>query len=291
MTKRTHQGQPGWRPAALALIAAVMSGTAVAQSEALLQSQPGVKELRMAALGDSITRAFNANGPVDHPWNSWATGNSDKVGLFRRGQVKSHAEFLSDLTGRDVLVHNVAKSGATSADLKRQVKLLKGIHLDYATLLIGANNLCGHGASATTSGNADMSAFASEVEDAVTALIRMNPGIKILLVSIPDMPRLQRLGKGTQCESRWNSFGICKMLLGKSATGETIETFTRQWQEANRDLSEIAARHSDHVLYNPTLSEFPFERQHVSELDCFHPNITGQNLLSLETWKTGWWGE
>jgi peptidoglycan-associated lipoprotein len=33
------------------------------------------------AFGDSITRAFNANGPKDHPWNSWATGNSESAEL------------------------------------------------------------------------------------------------------------------------------------------------------------------------------------------------------------------
>ena len=60
---------------------------------------------------------------------------------------------------------------------------------------------------------------------------------------------------------------------------------------ANEDLNLVAAKHPDHVLYNPTLAEYPFERAHLSNVDCFHPNITGQNLLSKETWNTGWWKE
>jgi hypothetical protein len=107
--------------------------------------QDSSEVLHIAAFGDSITRAFNADGPVDHPWNSWATGNSDEVGLFRRGHVKSHAELLSELTGKQVYVHNVAKSGAKSGDLARQVDAVKNIPVHYATMLIGANDLCANG--------------------------------------------------------------------------------------------------------------------------------------------------
>ena len=252
-----------------------------------LQNKPPA--IHMAALGDSITRAFNANGPVDHPWNSWATGNSDEIGLFRRGQVKSHAEYLSEKTGRDVIVYNVAKSGATSADLARQVEALKGRPMDYATILIGANDLCAHRAPPTPDGQADMTPYAPRVEAAVTKLIATNPRIKILLVSIPDMLRLQRLGQGTACQTRWARFGICKMLLGPEATEASIAAFGAQWRAANEDLILIAARYRENVQFNPILAEYPFERSHVSDIDCFHPNIMGQNILSRETWNTGWW--
>jgi lysophospholipase L1-like esterase len=252
-----------------------------------VQNKPPV--IHMAALGDSITRAFNANGPVDHPWNSWATGNSDEIGLFRRGQVKSHAEYLSEKTGRDVIVYNVAKSGATSSDLVRQVEALKGRPMDYATILIGANDLCSHRDPPKPDGQADMTGYAPRVESAVAKLIATNPQIKILLVSIPDMLRLQRLGQGTACQTRWARFGICKMLLGPEATEASIAAFGAQWRAANEDLHLIAARYRDNVQFNPVLSEYPFERGHLSDIDCFHPNITGQNILSRETWNTGWW--
>jgi lysophospholipase L1-like esterase len=252
---------------------------------------PGKKPrpLHMAALGDSITRAFNANGPVDHPWNSWATGSSDAEGLFRRGQVKSHAEFLSEKTNRPVIVHNVAKSGATSSDLLRQVDALKNQPMDYATILIGANDLCSHGERPMPDGQADMRFYAPRVESAILKLIASNPQVKILLVSIPDMLRLQILGQGTSCQTRWARFGICKMLLGSAANESTISAFGAQWRAANDDLSLIASRYSENVLFSPILAQYPFERTHLSEVDCFHPNIVGQNILSSETWNTGWW--
>lgn len=246
--------------------------------------------LHIAAFGDSITRAFNAEGPIDHPWNSWATGNSDQNGLFRRGKVKSHAELLSELTGKEVFVHNVAKSGATSSDMDRQVEAVKGIPLHYATMLIGANDLCANAKPIGSGSQADMSKFSGHVEGAIKKLVARNPEIKILLVSIPDMPRLQRIGKDNSCQARWTAFGICKNLLREGISAGELDLFEQQWHSANDNLEAIAARYSKNVLYNPRLAEYPFEREHVSSVDCFHPNIEGQNLLSHETWTTGWFG-
>jgi len=246
------------------------------------------KDLHMAALGDSITRAFNANTPIDHPQNSWSTGNTD-AGRFRRGNVRSHAEYLSILTGRTVIVHNVARTGAETTDLQRQVSELSGIDIEYATILIGANDLCINGKGALGQ-SPDMSRYAERVELAVETLIDRNPNIKILLVSIPDMLRLQSIGHETSCQSRWSTFAICQNLLHENISPADLDTFGAQWRTANDDLRLIAERHGQNVLYSSVLSEYPFERKHVSNLDCFHPNIAGQNLLSQETWATGWWG-
>jgi lysophospholipase L1-like esterase len=270
-------------------IAQIVVAEAELQNKQISAQGTSQNALHMAALGDSITRAFNANGPIDHPWNSWATGNSDENGLFQRGQVKSHAEFLSETTGRDVIVHNVAKSGATSSDLARQVQSLKGVKLDYATILIGANDLCAHGQPTTPDGHADMTEYAGRVESGITQLIAENPQIKILLVSIPDLLRLQRIGHGTSCQSRWNTFGICKMLLGANVTEDSIAQFGTQLRTANEDLHLIAAKHSASVQFSTILSEYPYERDQLSDVDCFHPNIAGQNIISRETWNTGWW--
>ena len=264
--------------------------TAAAQSIAAKPQAIAAKPqaLHMAALGDSITRAFNANTPVDHPQNSWSTGNTDK-GLFRRGSVLSHAEYLSIASGRDVVVHNVARTGAETTDLQRQVSELNGVSLDYATILIGANDLCINGKDALGQ-SPDMSHYSERIEQAVTDLIQRNPNIRILLVSIPDMLRLQSIGHQTSCQSRWSTIGICQNLLHENISPSDLDNFGAQWRTANDDLRLIAQRHGENVMYSSVLSEFPFERQHLSDLDCFHPNIIGQNLLSKETWTTGWWG-
>lgn len=246
--------------------------------------------LHMAAFGDSITRAFNANGPKDHPWNSWATGNSDNVGVFRRGQVKSHAELLEETSGKQIVVHNVAETGAKSKDLDEQVEAVKAVPIHYATMLIGANDLCAHSKPIGDGKQSDMQQYPVRVERAIQKLIERNPSIKILLVSIPDMPRLQRIGSGSSCQVKWSRYGICQNLLRDGISSDELSIFEKQWQSANDALKDIAARYSQHVLYNARLAEYPFERDHLSDFDCFHPNIVGQNLLSSETWATGWWG-
>jgi lysophospholipase L1-like esterase len=273
--------------AASATVATVAT-VATAEPAAAQSMAAKPQALHMAALGDSITRAFNANTPIDHPQNSWSTGNTAK-GLFRRGSVLSHAEYLSMASGRDVIVHNVARTGAETTDLQRQVKELDGVSLDYATILIGANDLCINGKGALGQ-SPDMSHYAERVEQAVTDLIQRNPNIRILLVSIPDMLRLQSIGHETACQSRWSTIGICQNLLHENISPSDLDNFGAQWRTANDDLRLIAQRHRENVMYSSVLSEFPFERQHLSDLDCFHPNIIGQNLLSKETWTTGWWG-
>lgn len=268
----------------------LLAAESINEHEVAVQAFALQPVLHMAAFGDSITRAFNANGPVDHPWNSWSTGNSDEIGLFRKGQVKSHAEFLEALTGQKIVVHNVAKSGARSKDIDGQIDSVSSVPIHYATMLIGANDLCAHGKPIGDGKQSDMTQYPGRVEAAIRKLTSRNPSIKILLVSIPDMARLQRLGHGTSCQAKWTRYGICQNLLRNDISAEELSLFERQWQNANDSLREIAARYPENVLYNGRLAEYPFEREHLSDFDCFHPNIVGQNLLSSETWSTGWWG-
>ena len=89
---------------------------------------------------------------------------------------------------------------------------------------------------------------------------------------------------------KWSRYGICQNPLRSGITEDELGVFERQWQGGNDSLREIASRYPEHVLFSGSLAEYPFEREHVSDVDCFHPNIVGQNLLSSETWVTGWWG-
>jgi hypothetical protein len=184
----------------------------------------------------------------------------------------------------------VAKTGAKSKDIDGQVESVSAVPIYYATMLIGANDLCAHSKPIGDGKQSDMALYPARVESAIQKLIARNPSIKILLVSIPDMPRLQRIGHTSSCQAKWNRFGICQNLLRDGITAEELSLFEQKWQSANNSLREIAERYPEHVLYNSRLAEYPFEREHVSGFDCFHPNVVGQNLLSAETWATGWWG-
>lgn len=263
--------------------ATVISEAAFAQEHASPLNSRG--NLKMASFGDSITRAFNANTIGDHPGNSWSTGHSTGGGIFNPGYVNSHAELLEEATGLKVEGINASKSGATSKDLNRQIESLGTTKLDYATILIGANDLCGHGTTF------NVSDYVERVESGVQKLIATSPEIKILLVSIPDLIRLQQIGAGTSCQKRWSTLGICKPILKSDVTPGEIDDFRTVWRNANEELALISSKYSSNVLLNTAVSEFQFEREHLSDIDCFHPNINGQNVLSQQAWIGGWWSQ
>ena len=101
-------------------------------------SRPGA----MAALGDSITRAFAACGRGgDCTETSWATGSAERL--------DSHAQRLGlDDADRS---YNLAVSGARVVGLASQVEDAVRVRPDYVTVLIGANDACAANEAGMTS--------------------------------------------------------------------------------------------------------------------------------------------
>ncbi len=237
------------------------------------------KSFTMAALGDSISVAFNSNEWGLNDTESWAVG-------FDSG-VNSHFERLLALKGDDVEAENFAKSGATSDDLARQTAEAIEINPDYVTLLMGGNDLC-HKASLTQGGTV-LSTFKENVEKSVDALIAANPAVKILLVPVPDLYQLWKLGKdSTSCRLVWRLSGVCGPLLGSSRTDAERQMFVQNLQTLNASLADIAKARPSNVKMDPALASTTFSMTDVSSLDCFHPSTEGQALISRMSWETGW---
>src|SRR6266511_2545671 len=100
----------------------------------------------MAALGDSITRAFDVCCYYgDHPSNSWATGGSPL------DSIQSHYERLRAL---DPAIEghqfNDAVTGAKMSDGARQAGQAVAQGAKYVTILLGANDLCTSSVSTMT---------------------------------------------------------------------------------------------------------------------------------------------
>jgi lysophospholipase L1-like esterase len=92
----------------------------------------------MAALGDSITRAYDVCCSYgDHPGQSWSTGSTSYDG------IASHYERIRQLnpaiTGRG---YNDAVSGAKMAAAPTQAAKAASQGARYVTILLGANDLC-----------------------------------------------------------------------------------------------------------------------------------------------------
>ena len=100
----------------------------------------------MAALGDSITQAYNT-GPSayrDYPAGSWSTGTT--------ASVNSHYLRISAQNQAIVGMNfNDAVSGSKVADLAAQVTVANGQQAEYITILIGGNDVCTRSEATMTS--------------------------------------------------------------------------------------------------------------------------------------------
>src|SRR3954451_17583947 len=95
----------------------------------------------MAALGDSITRAYNTTGPgcptgpgLDCPRNSWATGTNPQVDSVR-GR-------LDAMSPHPLTAYTDAVSGARAVNLLSQAQVAAGQDPDLVLIEIGANDAC-----------------------------------------------------------------------------------------------------------------------------------------------------
>src|SRR6266536_6006252 len=133
----------------------------------------------MAALGDSITRAFDVCCYYgDHPSNSWATGGSGLDG------IQSHYERLRAVNpaigGHQF---NDAVTGARMSDGARQAGQAVAQGAQYVTILLGANDLCTSSVATMT----PTATFRQQFQATMSTLDPDNRGIHVFVSSIPNV--------------------------------------------------------------------------------------------------------
>ena len=232
----------------------------------------------MAVLGDSISTGMNVSAYLKEAKDlTWSTGKNLPASHFSR--------FQSELGVTKIAAHNVAKAAVTSFDLGRQIDAIDSDQLDYVTMQIGANDLC-----LSVGKNEDqLNSYGSRIESAIDKLINRYPDVKILLTPVPYMNRLVELyGNNFKCKLVWASaknFGLsCDSLLGRSANQSSRQKFEDYRKDLNEQLGEVAKRYPDNVSFNPGIGNTSFEKSHISNLDCFHPDKEGQSLIADKTW-------
>ncbi len=237
----------------------------------------------MAALGDSITRAFAACGRGgDCVETSWATGTA--------GDLDSHWQRL-DVDNREGN-HNLAVSGARVAGLAGQVETAVRLRPDYVTILIGANDACaGDEAAMTSIGN-----FTAAFDVAIDALVRELPDARVLVLSIPDLARLWEVGRDRPDVRRaWQSHGICQsMLADPTDTGADArarrDRVRGRVQAYNAAMAAACARHAARCRHDRNaVFDYRFGLDDVSAVDYWHPSKRGQATLARVAWKAGFW--
>ncbi len=270
----------------------------------------------MAALGDSITRAFNSEidppicptGPsLDCPKNSWSTGTNPAV----------NSQFLRiqafDPT-RQTVAFNDARSGAKAIDIDGQAKTAASQNADYVTIEIGANDAC----RSTIDAQTPTATFRTQVETAVTDLVQADPKVFIQMLSIPDINRLYTLFTSPPDQNaltRWSALNVCQALLANPLSTEQADVdrraaFRAQVIAYNGALADVCAEFKrclfdNNAVFNSAfttadvatvtntggLNIFPFNVIPVfgdgypnSTADYFHPSLQGQVKLAETSW-------
>jgi lysophospholipase L1-like esterase len=265
-----------FRLAAAAVFAALVAGASAT-------AQTGSPD-SMAATGDSITRAFNTGllPFTDAPRNSWSTGSRTYVWSHYRRILAVNPTIF----GRN---YNDARSGAKMRDLTGQMATVNTQHVDYVTVLMGANDACASSEAAMT----PVSDFRTQFRAALTTVTAGSPNALVYVVSIPDVYRLWLiLHDDPSARLAWRLTGFCKsMLANPGSTAPADEARRQRVRERivdyNEVLATVCAQYVRCRFDGNAVFDYPFEPRHVSTRDYFHPSLEGQRALAGVTWDAG----
>ena len=237
----------------------------------------------MAALGDSITRAYDVCCSYrDHPGQSWSTG-----GAWYDG-ISSHYERIrrrnSAITGH---AYNDAVTGAKMAAAPAQASAAAAQHADYVTVLLGANDLCTSSPSTMTSTDA----FEAQFRQAMAVLKQELPQARIFVSSIPDIYQLWKvLHTNRVARTVWATAHICPSMLAATRTEAQRQQVVAREAAFNQVLAEGCHQYGANCRWDGGATySYKFSASQVSVLDFFHPDLDGQAALASVTWAASWW--
>jgi lysophospholipase L1-like esterase len=260
---------------AAGMIVGLLAPVSAAASPALPNS--------MAALGDSITRAYDVCCSYrDHPGQSWSTG-----GTWYDG-ISSHYERIkrrnSAITGR---AYNNAVTGAKMSAAANQASAAAAQQVAYVTVLLGANDLCTSSPSTMTSTDT----FKSQFSRAMAILKQQLPSARIFVSSIPDIYQLWKvLHTNRVVRAVWATAHICPSMLGASRTEAERQQVVARQVAFNQILADTCHQYGANCRWDGgAVYNYKFSASQVSVLDFFHPDLDGQAALARVSWAASWW--
>lgn len=228
----------------------------------------------IAAVGDSITRGFDACGILsDCPEVSWATGTDDGV--------RSLAVRLLGEPGVDGHSWNFARSGASVAELPAQMDKVSAHKPDLVTVMMGANDACKDEAALMT----PVDEFRSSFEESMRRLRAKAPKTQVYVASVPDLKRLWSEGRDNPLGRQIWKLGICSSMLGDSQDMGAEAQARRSTVQArvvayNTVLKDVCAKDLRCRYDGGAVFDFRFTGDQLSTWDWFHPSKDGQGKLA-----------
>ncbi|QGV80789.1 GDSL-type esterase/lipase family protein [Streptomyces ficellus] len=276
--------------AAWAAATALVAGVALAGCDAEPERGPGVaarpspspkptpewdtSPASVAAVGDSITRGFDACGVlVDCPEVSWATGGDARVNSLARRLLGPAA-----LPARS---WNLARSGARAAELPTQMARAAAKRPGLVTVMVGANDACRDSTALMT----PVPDFRASLTEAMRELREVSPKSQVYVSSVPDLKRLWSTGRGSAIGKQVWKLGVCASMLGNAddlgpAATERREQVYRRVVAYNEALREVCAKDRLCRYDGGAVFDFRFTGEQLSPWDWFHPGLDGQERLA-----------
>jgi lysophospholipase L1-like esterase len=237
----------------------------------------------MAALGDSITRAYDVCCSYrDHPGQSWSTGGAWYDGIS--SQYERIKRRNSAITGH---AYNNAVTGAKMSAAAHQASAAAAQHAAYVTILLGANDLCTSSPSTMTSTDT----FQTQFRQAMATLKQQLPRARIFVSSIPDIYQLWKvLHTNRVARTVWATAGICPSMLGATRTEAQRQQVLAREVAFNQILADTCHQYGPNCRWDGGATyNYKFRASQVSVLDFFHPDLDGQAALASVTWAASWW--
>ena len=236
----------------------------------------------MAAIGDSITRAFDVCCFYgEWPQHAWATGD-DGTDI-----VTSHYEqVLAQNPGISGNAFNDAVTGAVMADAIGQAQAAVSQGVDYVTILMGANDLCTDSTSTMT----PVATYRSEFQQVMATLTAGLPDAHIFVSSIPNVYGLWAiLHNNPTAQFVWSLAQICQSLLSPLNTQQDRRKVLQRNRAFNSALQAVCGHYANCRFDGGAVFDVRFTASMVSTLDYFHPSLSGQAALADATWAASWW--
>jgi lysophospholipase L1-like esterase len=233
----------------------------------------------LAAVGDSITRGFDACSVLsDCPEVSWATGSS--------ASVDSLAVRLLGKTGAAGRSWNYAETGARMADLPAQIAQAVVRKPQLVTVMVGANDACAASTSAMTS----VADFRADFETSLKSLRRSLPTTQVYVASVPNLKRLWSQGRTNPLGKQIWKLGICPSMLADadaldSAATERRDTVQDRVEAYNKVLQQVCATDKRCRFDGGAVYDYRFGTDQLSHWDWFHPSTNGQAQLAAIAYR------
>ncbi len=214
----------------------------------------------MAVIGDSISRGALADNTLDsdQPEHCWSTG-------YDAGDAcLSHLERIWQ-SNPSTVGYNNAWNGAQSDDLLAQSNTTVSQGVQYVTIFMGGNDVCGDSTAEMTA----TSVYAARFNEAIDVLQAGLPGADILVLELPKLRLIFDTGKyNFSCRYiKWPLYGFCDNVLTNGTT-QLNEAAARNL-EYNNALRSLCAAQG--VWFDDDLYEYALNYKNLSTVDCFHP--------------------